>query len=310
MVDPKVARFCLAKRFWLFFLGAAFVAAAFVAAPVRAGASPWDELLQSYVDDQGGVDYAGLAQPAAHQKLTEFLGWHATLKLESLSEDSRKALYINLYNAMMIASLLRYAQEKGITPGSAEFLALEINAIKVPGGNIWGGDYKTALGPALVNLDEIEHQLLRGKATQEPLAKFKIAKLDPRIHAVVNCAAVSCPKLRNKALTADNLDAMLNTAMADFVNSTYQFNLINDKTMQANKIVKWYYDDFASHDVAKKGKAGDYLASFVASDQRKIAHLRNHFNDLGTISLNLTSHFDFFYNWLVNDKTNRKKFPI
>ena len=51
------------------------------------------------------------------------------------------------------------------------------------------------------DLNQIEHQILR------PLFK------DARIHAAINCASFSCPRMLRHAFTAVNLDQQLDTAM-------------------------------------------------------------------------------------------------
>ena len=121
----------------------------------------WQALVSKHVDQRGAVSYQGFARQ--RQQLKAFLAAHQQLAVGQLSETAKKAIYINLYNAFMIDCILRYAEEKKIALTSQKFLQLEINTLRVSGGNIWNGDYRINLAGQPVNLDDIEHNLLRGK---------------------------------------------------------------------------------------------------------------------------------------------------
>ena len=55
-----------------------------------------------------------------------------------------------------------------------------------------------------MTLDEIEHQILR------PLG-------EPRIHAAIVCASISCPSLRREAYRGERLEAQLEDALRRFL---------------------------------------------------------------------------------------------
>lgn len=268
----------------------------------------WDALLTKYVNTSGGVDYQGFAKDEA--ELDSFIAAHAALDPVSWDDKAKTALYINLYNAVMIKNLLRHAKENKIDVASAQFTSLKINDIKVPGGNIWNGDYKVKLAGLDVHLDNIEHDLIRGKAGGD-LKKLKVSVLDPRIHAAVNCAARSCPRVREKAYRPANIDEMLTENMKEYMSTEAQFAKLSDSKLKANQIVFWYYEDFEEHGVKvdKNGGAGTWLSQFVTPEAKdadwKIKHLKENFNDRGKISLKLSSAFDFHYNWQVNDVRNK-----
>ena len=242
------------------------------------------------------------------ERLRAFLDSHRDLDPSSLGDDQRTALYINLYNATMIANLLKAAKANDIPVGSQKFLDTRVNKISVPGGNIWNGDYKVALNGQMLSLDDIEHGLIRGKGPGH-LKSMKVGKLDPRIHAAVNCAAISCPKLRNVPYTGTNLEKLLEENMTRYMSHPEQFKKLDDDTLEANSIVFWYYDDFDQHGKAIKLRgAGDYLASFIdpkaPASAWKIDHLKKNFNDRSQWVLKLSSAFDFEYDWRVNDERN------
>lgn len=272
--------------------------------------SIFNELLSTHVRANGGVDYQGVAKD--EKKLDAFIASFSQANLTKSSDNEKKASYINLYNALMIRSLLRYAKSEKIDLNSKDFLNIQINDIDVSGGNIWNTDdrkYHAQLGGRWVNLDTIEHELIRGKVKGD-LKLWQVSTLDPRIHVAVNCAAKSCPRLREKAYTAQNIDQMLDENMREYVNSSKQFKQVSQSKLKLNSIVFWYYPDFddtAKTQFALKG-AGDYLGQFVdkktPGGKWKDAHLRQNFNDRSRISLKFSSAFDFAYDWIVNDIRN------
>jgi len=271
--------------------------------------SEWNSLLSRFVKGDGGVDYAGLNEHFS--TLEKHVVAYGTMDPTALDDQSRKAAYINLYNAGMMYNVLKYTRAKGLIPGSDAFRGLQINAIRVDGGNIWNGDYRLPLGGKILNLDEIEHGLLRRQGNKT-LTKWMVAALDPRIHAAVNCAAMSCPRVRETAYTADNVDKMLDENFYDYLSNSHQFKKAGDAKMHANSIVFWYYDDFDSHakESLRLSGAGDYLSRFVRADAPdaawKIEHLKKNFNNRSKLALKLSSAFAFEYDWRINDMTNVK----
>lgn len=269
----------------------------------------WDELLKANVTSKGGVDYAGFAKSKA--KLLAFIAIYKNTAPAKWNDNQKKAAYINLYNAAMILHVLNYAADKKIDLATAAFTEIEINKIKVDGGNIWDGNSKVDLAGQMVNQDNIEHDLIRGQASGD-LESLKVSKLDPRIHAAVNCAAISCPRVREVAYRPENVEKLLDENMKEYMSSNEQFSKVSDSKLKANQITLWYYSDFDSYgkDVLKKGGAGDYLATFIEPSAKdaewKIKYLKANFNDRGKVSLKVSSDFDFHYNWQVNDLRNKK----
>lgn len=273
----------------------------------------WDAFLQAHVNSAGGVDYQKILSGKGRSQLHRFLKAYDNFDPAALGDDAKKALYINLYNAGMIANILRWSEEQHIPVASKAFLNQEVNRIKTKGGNIWNGEYTFSLGGKAVHLDQIEHGLMRGKMDMDPALQSWVVKvLDPRIHGAVNCAAMSCPRLREKAYTPENVDTMLQENMTEWLSSPDQFAKISERRMGANQIVQWYYSDFDNHgkDVLKLRGAGDYLVTFI--DQTtihakwKTQHLKAHFNDRALLALRLSSKFSFHYDWHIADARVKK----
>lgn len=274
------------------------------AAPPTAASlsTTWHALVSKHVDSRGAVSYRGFAQQRA--QLSAYLNAHRQLEVAQLSENAKKAIYINLYNAFMIDCVLRYAQEHKIALTAKKFLQLEINKLRVSGGNIWNGDYRINLAGQMLNLDDIEHGLLRGKGK---LAALQVKQLDPRIHMAVNCAARSCPRLRAQAYTEKNIEQLLDENMREFVNGGKQ--LYWDKSrakIVLNKIILWYYEDFDIHGrtVLGKGGAGDYLLRYLSTTAGQLNQKLKLLNHRSKLLLRFARAFDFFYVWRINDARN------
>ena len=180
----------------------------------------WAEILQGAVSDSGEVDYIWIDKHSS--KLEEFVESYRSTNPGRWNESEKKAYYLNFYNASMIYNLLRYARSSNIKVDSKDFLSLLVNKISVPGGNIWNGDFKVFISNQAVNLDEIEHGLIRGKIL-ESRKNWHLKQLDPRVHAALNCAAVSCPILSNTPFMAQNVENKLEELFIAWLGEDYQF---------------------------------------------------------------------------------------
>jgi hypothetical protein len=270
----------------------------------------WQTVLSASVTSDGGVDYQAVRKNEA--KLDEFLKSYSDYNFTGVSENRKKADYINLYNAGMIKNILRYASDKKIEVGSPEFTKLNIQKLDLPSGNIWNGTYFLKFAGKEVSLDDVEHRLIRGVKAKD-LEPFAVKGLDPRIHAAVNCAAMSCPRVRETAYLENTVDSMLEQNIREFMSSGNQFSKVSDDKMKANSIVFWYYSDFDefARDKMSVGGAGSYLSRFIsptASDSAwKIAHFKKNFDNRSRLALKVLSEFDFDYDWTINDVRNKKK---
>jgi hypothetical protein len=180
--------------------------------------SPWNELLQKHVSATGKVDYKGFEKDKA--KLNEYL---KSLQKENpygvWSKNEKLAFWINAYNAFTVKAILDYYPVSSITHIKPE------NA-----NTIWKLKWIEIAGKQL-SLDEIENDIIR--------PEFK----DARIHFAVNCAAKSCPPLRNEAYTAEKLDDQLNEQTRNFINDK-SMNKISANKAEISNIFYWYADDF------------------------------------------------------------------
>ncbi|MBK7869837.1 MAG: DUF547 domain-containing protein [Saprospiraceae bacterium] len=183
----------------------------------------WDSLLRTHVNEQGFVNYKNFIKDSI--KLNKYLELlsknHPNEK--NWNREEQMAYWINAYNAFTVKLIVDHyptASIKDIKNG-------------IPFVNtVWDIKF-IKIEDAIYDLNNIEHGILR--------PKFK----DPRIHMVVNCASISCPKLQNYAFTANKLDEQLDEAAREFLNDPSK-NIITSEKAQLSKIFDWYSMDFDS----------------------------------------------------------------
>jgi hypothetical protein len=177
---------------------------------------------------EGKVDYAKLR--AVHANAVD--AFISEFKDVGAPEQPL-ADYLNLYNAVMLKAVLeKRAADPAWTPASGNFSVFKESRVPMKSG--------------MQSLDHLEHQVIR-----------KLYK-EPRIHAVVNCAAASCPPLLSRAMRTEDLDTTLESAMRAFVNDPTR-NRFDDtaKVMRLSRIFDWFNADFG-------GPAGvpDYISKY------------------------------------------------
>jgi hypothetical protein len=183
--------------------------------------SKFDALLQSYVSKDGKVDYKGLV--SKKPDLKSIIDNYARVTPESLIKNEQLAFYINLYNAHTLYLIIDKYPVKSIKD--------------LEGGKPWDTK-RISLKGTLISLNHLENAIIR--------PQFK----DPRIHFAVNCAAVSCPPLLNKAYQAAALDAQLDNQTKLFINDQN-----SNKGSKVSMIFNWYKEDF--------GNLVDYLNKYL-----------------------------------------------
>ena len=174
------------------------------------------DLLATYVNEQGWVDYAGLKKERA--RLDQYLARLTTANPGSFPNNGeRLAFWINAYNAFTLADVLDDVYGK----------AKSVRDVK---GFFDGKKHKIA-GTELT-LDEIEKQ---GRELQ-----------DPRLHFAVNCASASCPKLQRFAFTGAELESQLQKCALAFLSDMVRGMNYDPSRNQVSlsPIFKWYAADF------------------------------------------------------------------
>lgn len=216
----------------------------------------WDALVKKHVRQDGFVDYKGFIRDS-----NELNGYLRLLESahpndKNWTRNEQMAYWINAYNAYTVQLILRnypVSSIKDIKKGVAFVNSVwDIKFIKIQG--------------FMYDLNNIEHNILR--------AVYK----DARIHAAINCASWSCPKLLGEAYTAANLDKQLDAAMRSFVNDPARNRIRADKA-EISEIFKWFKGDFE-----RGGNLRDFL---------------NRYSDVKITDKTDISHID--YDWRLNE---------
>jgi len=171
------------------------------------------ELLSANVNN-GNVNYK--AFKAESQKLDGYLDMLSNADVSKLTKSEKLAFWINAYNANTIKKIIDNYPVQSITD--------------LDGGKPWDTKW-IKIDNRTLSLNNIENDIIRPTFNE------------PRIHFAVNCAAISCPPILNKAWSAGNLNTYLEQQAKSFINDE-NFNVITPKSIKISKIFDWYKEDF------------------------------------------------------------------
>jgi hypothetical protein len=222
----------------------------------------WNELLAKYVDDRGLVAYAKWkADSADLKRLDEYLAQFAEASATPATGDDQMASLVNLYNALTTRWILENYPNNSIQALSDSF-----------------GGKRHQVGGGKVSLDDIEHATLR------PLIGYKA-------HAVLVCAARSCPPLQRFAYRTDKLNEQIDAAyLAWLGRDDLNRFLPGERKVEISSIFNWFNEDFDKAAGTKKvlaKYAPENVREFLAGDDYEIIYLP--------------------YNWGLNDQGEQGK---
>ena len=137
-------------------------------------------------------------------------------KIDNPARDNEKAAsLVNGYNAFVLQWILKNYPTESIWQLKDPF-----------------SGKRNEIGDRRVSLDEVEHGTLR------PLIGY-------RAHAVLVCAARSCPPLQRFAYTAEKFEEQDDAAYrAWLVREDLNNFLPNEKSVEISSIFKWFKEDF------------------------------------------------------------------
>ena len=176
--------------------------------------SAWNSLLSKHVTSAGKVNYTGFRRD--HSALKSYLDLLSKNDPAGKSRNDQIAFWINAYNAHTVDLIVENYQTTSI--------------LKLDNGKTWSVK-RITIGGKKYSLEDIEKNILIGKFNEA------------RIHFAINCAAKSCPPLKNKAWEGRNLNSDLDRASRNFINNS-SYNQIEKKTANLSQIFNWYKGDF------------------------------------------------------------------
>ncbi len=190
------------------------------AAPSAPPYEAWARVLEKYVDDEGRVNFVGVARD--HADLDRFVAY-----VYDNGPNNRPELFptplhvlafhINAYNALAMHKVVQV----GIPDTNAGLRKV---------GFFYLG--KVQVGGEPISLYDYENKVIR------PLG-------DPRIHVALNCMSVSCPRLPREVFTAEKLERQLEREAKKFFNEARNVQIDDAaKTFKVSEILKFYTEDF------------------------------------------------------------------
>lgn len=200
-----------------------------------------DVFLKKYVYS-GLVDYKTIV--SHRNELDKLINISESMNIQSLSDNEKKAFWINAYNITVIKSVINHWPIKG---------PLEVEGFFDKEKHIIAGQSLT--------LNEIENNKLRNV--------YK----DSRIHFVLVCGAKGCPPIVPFAYMPEKLEAQLNQQTKIALNnpSFIQTKAIEKKVL-LSEIFKWYKDDFPEDIIAYINQfrdekiSKDYIVDYYSYD--------------------------------------------
>ena len=182
----------------------------------------WDSLVHKHVDETGKVNYKGFIQDS--MQLNAYLDIlsknHPNTK--HWSRDEQLAYWLNAYNAFTVKIV------------ADNYPVPSIKDIKngIPFVNtVWDIKF-IRIENAEYDLNNIEHGIVRPKFNE------------PRAHFALNCASVSCPRLRNEAYTPEKLEEQLSDQARYFLANPVKNKITDSKQVELSKIFSWFKGDF------------------------------------------------------------------
>lgn len=232
-----------------------------------------------FSEDGLHVDYSSMSESeefsAIHGLSCKLV--HATL--DELSDWSKLAVFINIYNFLTLHSLC-WLYSESIT---------DKNKIRDIDSSMWSrwkffAQFSYVIGGMAFSLNDIENGILRANSPspipfstcpfndpEDPRRAFVIPLRDPRIHFALNCGAMSCPPIQ----VYNMLDLAAFQAQLALATSIYLENHLSVETSQASGIssinpfnlwrqsrdkiivcisplLKWFRQDFVFDMIRKK----------------------------------------------------------
>lgn len=215
----------------------------------------YENLLKKYVNGQGLVAYEKWKSNADDMKaLDDYVAQFA--KSGSATGNERYASLINAYNAFVLQWILQNYPTESIWALKDSFKAK-----------------RHKVGGQIISLDDIENTALR-------------PEFGYRTHAMLVCAARSCPPLPQSGVSAGALDEQVARGYRNWLSRT-DLNEFSPEKNEANvsSIFKWFKGDFE-----KAGGAKAVIAKYAPAAARPLL-------EKADVKLTYKS-----YNWGLNDQ--------
>lgn len=207
-----------------------------VKVPAAVDNSSYERLLKKYVNEKGLVSYGKWKENAGDMKALDDYVAQFGKKGPAATGNERYASLINAYNSMVLQWILQNYPTESIWALKDSFKAKRHD-----------------LGGEKVALEDIENGALR-------------PEFGYRTHAVLVCAARSCPPLPESPYNAGQLDEQVTRAYHNWLSRPDLNEFFADKNEAAiSSIFKWFKGDFD-----KAGGVQKILAKYAPTAGREL----------------------------------------
>lgn len=217
--------------------------------------------------DGTAVDYASIAKSPEFQEYSRQTVELQGVDLTGLSRDETLALFINVYNALVIHGHVELGKPQGTWARLKFFSNVAYN-----------------IGGLTFSLNDIEQGVLRGnkvgpgelrkrfRSTSDPRLRFVMSPMDPRIHFALVCGAKSCPPI--KVYAPENVQEALTLAAEAFVEDDHNFRIDEaGRTVTVSRIFSWYKKDFGKDTIDACHWAMQYLPPGKKAAMQRLLNL-------------------------------------
>jgi hypothetical protein len=202
----------------------------------------WAKVLRVFVNDQGAVDFHGLAKDPTDLKA--FVDYVDRVSPDSdpalfPTKESRLAYHINAYNALAMYNVI----DSGIPTSLSGLTKVGFFVFK-----------RFSIGGNTMSLYNYENEVIR------PLE-------DERVHFALNCMAAGCPRLPRVPFTASGLNKQLDREARRFLAERRNLQIVPEtKTVRLSEIFRFYEEDFLRHGSSLIAYVNQYASDKIPAD--------------------------------------------
>lgn len=208
------------------------------------------------------LDYSHI-KPELKAVLNEYVNSMSQINIENYNRKEQLAYWINLYNALVVKTIVEF-----YPIGTIEDISISPGLFSI---GPWGKKIVT-VNNTLLSLDDIQHRIIR------PVWN------DPRTLYATNNSSVGGPNLAKTAYQASRIEEQLNDAASDYINSLRAVQVIEGELI-LSKIYDWYIDDFG-------GNKDDLITHLKRYAKQPLLDQIKHANQVDS----------YIYNWHLNEK--------
>jgi len=225
-------------------------------------------------EDGKKVDYKKMAEDPEFKVFKEKTLQLKDVSLNGASRDEKIALFINLYNALVIHSMVEY--------GPPTNMLQRYKFFNTASYVIDGHRY---------TLQDMENGVLRANrkamgafrkpfSSGDPRLEVALKECEPRVHFALVCGAKSCPPIGTYQV--EKIDKQLDLATKSFISGDDVLVNISKQEVQISQIFKWYSVDFGNnkneivqwiHNHLGEGEKKTQLHQLLEGGKFKLSHL-------------------------------------